>query len=121
MAAGSKYDGSRVHLSLAGSGDPWSTLTKLRKRILRELHDQPDLDSLADILGMKPANLIDEIRPMMDASLVHEMKGSYHPSFLVTDEVETQKVYDHACTFSQNLANVIAMDFDEIRDAFGGP
>jgi len=118
MTAASKYDGSRVHLSLAGSGDPWSALTKLRKRILRELHDQPDSTILADMLGMKPTELIAEIRPMMDASLVYEMNGLYHPSFLVTNEIETQTVYNHACTFSKNLADTIQADFDEIRDAY---
>jgi len=118
MVERNKYDGSRVHLSLAGSGDPWSSLTKLRKRILRELHDVPDIIELASLLEMNLEELRSEIQPLMDASLVFTSNGEYRPSFLVTDISETQKVYNHASEFSKTLADKIDANYSNIRESY---
>lgn len=118
MSGRREYDGSRVHLSLAGSGDPWSSLSKLRKRILRELHDTPDINEIASILKMNHDELLSEIRPMMDASLVHKSSEGYRPSFLVTDEDETMTVFNHSCEFSKNLADIVEKNMDDIRTSY---
>ena len=118
MSGRNEYDGSRVYLSLAGSGDPWSSLTKLRKRILRELHYTPDMNELASILEMTPDNLKAEIQPMIESSLVHESKDGFRPSFLVTDEVETQTVFDHACEFSKYLVEKTEVQLQNIRNSY---
>ncbi|MFW9931243.1 MAG: hypothetical protein ACFFDR_01135 [Candidatus Thorarchaeota archaeon] len=112
------YDGSKVYLSLAGSGDPWSSLTSLRKRILRELHDTPDLIEIASLLQMDTVDLQAEIKPMQEASLIFESDGGFRPSFLVADEVESKIVFDHACTFSSNLADIIQDNYEEIKKAY---
>ena len=39
-----EYEEKKTHLSLAGSGDPWSYLTKPRMHILRALHDRIPID-----------------------------------------------------------------------------
>jgi hypothetical protein len=105
MSGGKVYDDSRVYLSLAGSGDPWSSLTRFRKRILRELHDTPDINELASILQKTPNELRAEIHPMMVASLVHKTEGGFRPSFLVVDESETQRVFTHASSFAEVLVD----------------
>jgi len=112
------YDGDRVHLSLAGRGDPWSSLTKLRKRILRELHDIPDINELASLLEMKLEDLMLEIQPLMDASLVFKSNEHFRPSFLVTDAAETQTVYDHACEFSKILAEETEENISDIKASY---
>jgi len=105
MSGQKEYDGSRVHLSLAGAGDPWSFLTKFRKRILRELHDTPDIRELASILHKTPDELKTEIHPLLEASLVYKTDGEFRPAFLVTDESETQRVFAHASNFAKFLAD----------------
>lgn len=112
------YDGSRVYLSLAGRGDPWSSLTKLRKRILRELHDVPDIVELASILEIPLEELRSEIQPLIDANLAFTSNGDFRPSFLVTDLCETQTVYNHACEFSKNLVNKVEENFANIRESY---
>ncbi len=86
------YIPERVHLSLAGSGNPWGALTSFRKRILRTLHDYPDIDDLARILDNTKEELKREIEPLLAASLVLERDDSYRPAFLVADENETLRV-----------------------------
>ncbi len=113
-----RYDGSKVYLSLAGSGDPWSSLTSLRKQILRELHDTPDLEELASTLDMDVASLRSEISPMQEASLIFEHDGYFRPSFLVADESESQHVYEHAYSLSSNLADIIETHYDKIRNSY---
>ena len=112
------YDGERVHLSLAGSGDPWSSLTKLRKRILRELHHISDIVQLSSLLDMTPEDLMLEIQPMMNASLIFESDRQYRPSFLVVDFAETQLVFSHACDFGRLLADKIEVSFADIKDSY---
>ncbi len=118
MSGQKEYDGSRIYLSLAGSGDPWSSLSKLRKRILRELHDAPDVGNLASILDKTPDELEAEIHPMMAASLVHETDGGFRPSFLVTDESETQRVFAHASDFSKALVDTTEAKLSWIKSEY---
>ncbi len=120
MSSRKEYDGSRVHLSLAGSGDPWSSLTKLRKRVLRELHDTPEINELASLLEKSPEEITEEIHPMMEASLVHEVEGGFRPSFLVTDEVETQTVFNHSHEFSKHLADITEDNLHRVKDSYQG-
>jgi len=105
MSRQKEYDSSRVHLSLAGSGDPWSSLTQLRKRILRELHDTPYISELTSIVQKTPDELKAEIHPMIESSLVYEIDGGFRPSFLITDESETQRVFLHASSFAEVLVD----------------
>jgi hypothetical protein len=114
----SGYDDSKVHLSLAGSGNPWKYLTKTRKRILRGLHDTPDLTGFATELGMSLGELRSEVQPLIDASLVVQSNGLLRPSFLVTDRDETEMVYTHACEFSDLLVERIELHLDDIRASY---
>ena len=103
---------------MAGSGNPWSAFTKYRKRILRELHDCPNLDELATYLETTPDNLRSEIQPLKEASLVSETEGLYRPDFLVTDDIETQRVFNHACDFGLLLADTTESRLKDLKDAY---
>ncbi len=113
-----EYDGNRVHLSMAGSGNPWSAFTKYRKRILRELHDCPNLDELGTYLETTPEMLRAELQPLINASLVSEHQSLYRPTFLITDETETLRVFEHACDFGLVLANRTETSLKDLKDAF---
>ena len=118
LVAKKEIDFSRVHFSLAGSGDPWSSLTKLRVQIMKELLDGTDLSELASELDLTLEKLKVEIQPLQDASLVWESNGKLKPSFLICDFDETQLVYNDACVFSKNLADTLEDHFDDIKDSY---
>ncbi len=111
-------DISQIHLSLAGSGDPWSSLTKLRVWLLRELHNGVDLNELASRLDLTPEELSAEIQPLQDTSLVFSSNGQLRPSFLFANYEETQLVYKHASEFSKTIADSIEENFENIRESY---
>jgi len=113
-----EIDFNRIHFSLAGSGNPWRALTRTRVRILRKLHDGAELSEVASQLDLTSEELNTEIHPLLDASLVFESNGQFMPSFLIVDEDETQLVYNHASTFSKNLADIIDANFEDIEKSF---
>lgn len=103
---------------MAGSGNPWSAFTRYRKRILRELHDRPDLNELAAHLETNPELLRVELQPLIEASLVSEYQGQYRPTFLITDDVETLRVFEHACEFGLKLADHTEANLANLKDSF---
>jgi len=112
------FDIQRFHFSLAGSGDPWSSLTILRARILRELHRGTNLANLATMLDLTLEEVTDQIQPLIDVSLVLKSDDQFRPSFLITDYDETQLVYNHASNFSKGLADILEENFDDIKDSY---
>ena len=112
------FDIQRIHFSLAGSGDPWSSLSRLRARILKELHHGATLADLTSMLNMTLKEVTAEITPLLDTSLVLKSDGQFRPSFLITDYDETQLVYSHASNFSTNLADTLAEHLEDIKDSF---
>jgi hypothetical protein len=113
-----EIDFSRIHFSLAGSGDPWSSLTKLRVQLLKGLSDGADPRSLANSLSMSYDEVMTELQPLREVGLVWESKSQLRPSFLITDETETHLVYEHASEFSTNLADIIEAHIDDIRSSY---
>ena len=85
---------------------------------MRELHDYPDLNELATHLETNPELLRAEIQPLMEASLVSESQGQYRPTFLITDDTETLRVYEHACAFGLKLANRTESNLENLKKSF---
>ena len=96
-------DFSRIHFSLAGSGDPWGSLTRLRVKLMKGLSYEATPRLLAEHFKMSLDDVMIELQPLRDVSLVKEYNGTLRPSFLMTDESETIRVYDHARDFSKSL------------------
>jgi len=78
-----KYEESKAYFSLAGSGDPWSCLTKTRKNILRALHNRIPIEDIAAIFSLSMDDLLPEIKPMIESSLVQKEGISFVPTFLI--------------------------------------
>lgn len=108
------YNRERVHLSLAGSGDPWSVFTSLRKQILRVLHDYPELDHVSRIIGKPEDEIKREIEPLIEASLAYKENNLYRPSFLVTNEKETALVVSQADRIGSYLADKLLDQWETI-------
>ncbi|MFW9926081.1 MAG: hypothetical protein ACFFDM_04860 [Candidatus Thorarchaeota archaeon] len=113
-----EIDFSRIHFSLAGSGDPWGSLTQLRVKLMKGLSHGITPKTLADHLNISYDDVISELQPLQDVNLVVESKGHLRPSFLMTDEVETVSVYDHACDFSTNLADTLEKHYENIKESY---
>lgn len=111
-------DFSRIHFSLAGNGDPWASLTKLRVQILKGLNDGIGLKELAGCLDLNLEEMKAEIQPLRDVSLVWESNGELRPSFLMTDEEETCMVYNHASDFSVGLVDTLEEHYEDIRESY---
>ncbi|MFW9770185.1 MAG: hypothetical protein ACFFF9_07025 [Candidatus Thorarchaeota archaeon] len=113
-----EIDFSRIHFSLAGCGDPWSSLTKFRVQLMKGLSDGAGPKTLAKVLDISYDSVMAELRPLRDVSLVIESDGELRPSFLMTDESETVLVYDHASDFSAKLADTLENHIAEIKQSY---
>lgn len=118
MTGKKEIDFNRIHYSLAGSGDPWSSLTRTRVSIMKELHDGFELSEIASGLDLSLEELNAEIQPLLAASLLFESNGQFKPSFLIADESESQLVYTHAASFSKKLAITVEENLDDMRKSF---
>ncbi|MGY5879882.1 MAG: hypothetical protein RTV31_06505 [Candidatus Thorarchaeota archaeon] len=118
MTEKKEIDFNRIHFSLAGSGDPWSSLSRTRVRIMKELHDGLGLSEVASLLDLSSEEINSEIQPLLNASLMFEIDGQFKPTFLIANEDETLMVHNHASTFSKNLANVMEDNFEDIAKSY---
>ena len=114
----SKYQKKKINLSMAGSGDPWKALTKKRRYILRALHDGLSLQSLAEAFSLSVEQIISEIKPMQEASLVEELNKSYAPTFFISDRKETEKVFAHSKKTGKTLAKALISRWDKLEQSY---
>jgi hypothetical protein len=103
---------------MAGSGDPWSALTRERRYILRALHDGLSLESLADAINMSVEQIVSEIKPMQEASLVEEKNISYVPTFFIAGLSDTEKAYAHSKDTGKMLAEALLSQWDELKQSY---
>ena len=113
-----KYEEMQTYLSLAGSGDPWSYLSKTRKNILRALHDRIPFNEVASSFNMTLDELRRELQPLIDSSLVKEEGNEFLPTFLIVDSEETRLVYEHSRELGKLLAEIIISNWSLIQDTF---
>jgi hypothetical protein len=104
----------RLHVSLAGSGDPWKALTRVRLGLLRALYDGRTLSDLASVAGKPSDHLRRELDPMIEVQLLHKQGARYTPSFFIADAVETRKVVEHAQQLGQSLAGHLALHWSRL-------
>lgn len=85
---------------------------------MKSLNDGIKLNELALELELTLEELDSEIEPLKEVSLVWTKDGQLKPSFLMTDETETLRVYDHASKFSNSLVNSLEYQIENIRDTY---
>ncbi|MCK5256156.1 MAG: hypothetical protein KAQ81_09050, partial [Deltaproteobacteria bacterium] len=109
------YEKKKYHLSLAGRGNPWKVITSRRKSILSALHDCLPLKKIAETFSLTLPELISEIKPMVEASLVIKKGESYYPAFLISNLNETLKIYEHSKEMGKIIAEYLSSIWEEIE------
>jgi len=112
------YDTRRLHAIMAGSGDPYSVLTPLRKGLLRAFHDRLSLPDVAAAFGISAADVERELEPLVTASLAQEQNGHYQATFFIASCTETLQVTAHARGTGRLLAQRLLQGWDDIETAY---
>ena len=118
MVTENEIDFSRIHFSLAGSGNPWSALSRTSVTIMINLNMGVDLETIAVDLTIPQATLDSVIDSLKAVNLVWESDGKLRPSFLMTDEDETLRVYSHAAEIGTKLADTLDANYDDIKSSY---
>ncbi|NPD88733.1 MAG: hypothetical protein HGN29_08405 [Asgard group archaeon] len=112
------YEKKKIHFSMAGRGDPWSHLTITRKNILLALHEKHNVEELESIFGLSKKELLDEIQPLEEASLVKRENNFYIPQFFIANLEETQIIYEHSRKIGEILAESLISKWKEIEASY---
>lgn len=112
------YQKKKIYCSMAGSGDPWSALTKPRRPILLAMHDGLNIERLAEVFDMSVEQMISEIKPLLESNLVKAVDNKVMPNFFVANLSETKKVYSHSKTTGKLLAEALVKEWDKLERSF---
>ncbi len=112
------YKDKKIWCSMAGSGDPWSALTRPRRPILLAMHDGLNLDRLAEVFNMSVEQMISEIKPLQESTLVKVVNNRYTPDFFIANISETKKVYSHSKSIGKILAEALLKEWDKLERSF---
>jgi len=105
--------------SMAGSGDPWSYWTKLRRKILRKMHDGLTTIELAQAFNQSTEQILSELRPLQTASLIKPDNGGFTPAFFIADCQETEKVHQHSQSTGRKLSEALLSHWDHLESSYG--
>lgn len=112
------FNTQKLHIVMAGSGNPYRVMTDQRKQIVRALHESVDLAAIQEKLLLTDAALHDELTALVEASLVAQVDGVYQPRFFVADQDETNRVVEHAAGVGDHLYQRLLADWDDLAAAF---
>ena len=112
------YKEKIIYCSMAGSGDPWSAITKLRRQILLALHDGLNMEKLTKVFGLSFEKIVAELKPLQESNLVKVVHNRYSPDFFISDRSETKKVYSHSKTTGKILAEVLLTEWAKIEQSY---
>ena len=104
--------------SMAGSGDPWSYWTVLRRKILRKMHDGLTTFELAQAFNQSTEQILSELQPLQTASLIKPDKGGFKPTFFIADRQETEKVYQHSQSTGRKLSEALLSHWNHLESAY---
>ena len=112
------YSKSKIYLSMAGSGNPWGYFKQSSKFTLRALHDGYTLIEIEELLQTSEEELMEKIDLLMKANLVRKENEKYYPTFLIVNESEAEKTYEHAKIFGKIIADELEKNWEELMDDF---
>jgi hypothetical protein len=112
------YKNKKIYCSIAGSGDPWSSLTQLRRWMLLALHDGLTIERLSEVFNMSDEQIISELQPLKESNLVKVVDNKYTPDFFISNLSETKKVYSHSKSIGKALAEALLADWDQLEQSF---
>jgi hypothetical protein len=96
----------RLHAAMAGRGNPYAVLTPERLPLLRALHAELDIASVAALLGSTPELLERALTALVAAGLVAPgtSESEFVPRFVIVDAAEVRRVDRHARDSGHALA-----------------
>lgn len=112
------YKNKKIYCSMAGSGDPWSALTRLRRCVLLALHDGLTVGRLSEVFNISVEQIISELHPLIESSLVKAVNSQYTPDFFISNRSETKQVYSHSKSTGKALAEALLADWDQLEQSF---
>ncbi len=112
------YEELPLYMSMAGSGNPWGALTTLRKQLMRALFDKIPISELGDIFNLTINEIKSELTPLVEAHLVKEFDGQYHPAFFIANGEETQLTIEHASHIGQSFASHLLNRWNDLDDHY---
>jgi len=112
------YAKSKIYLSLAGSGNPWDYFKPSSRFTLRALHDGYTVSEIQKLLHISEEELIEKINLLIDAHLLRKEEENYYPTFLIVNEIEAEKTYQHAKIFGRIIADELIKNWKELMDDF---
>jgi len=112
------YANSNVFLSMAGSGNPWDYFKPSSKLTLRALHDGYSLAEIQKLFQVSKEELLEKINLLMDANLLRKENQKYYPTFLIVNEEETKKTYNHAKEIGRIIADELVKNWEKIKEDF---
>jgi hypothetical protein len=112
------YSERSIYPSLAGSGDPWTALTRTRLQMMLAMHDGLDIEQLAAVFELSEQQVRDELNPLIESSLVHVQGDTFVPSVFVADFDEADRVHRSSKEIGSKLAAALIEDWAALESAF---
>lgn len=112
------YTEKSLQLSMAGRGDPWSTMSWTGLHILSALHDELPMEKILDIFEMDGESVMKQLQPMIDASLVLKNADGYRPAFFISNQEETRLVTNHARKTGERMGEYLLSQWNRIEQEY---
>ncbi len=112
------YEGKKIFCSMAGSGDPWSALTKDKRGLVLAMHDGNTLQQLSELFNKTEDQIKADIEPLLGHNLVKLEEGIYKPDFFISGIDETEKVLLHSKATGEELAEELMKYSDILERSF---
>ena len=109
------YANRSIHLSLAGSGDPWSYFKTSSKLTLRALFDGYSIKEIQKLFQISKEELQEKIDLLVEAGLIKISDGNFVPTFLIVNEEETERTFWYAKEIGMLLAEEFMKHWNEIN------
>jgi len=103
---------------LAGSGNPWYVLKDKNYTIILSLHEDLELNVIADSLNITNEQLIYEIDTLIKYSLITKKNNNYYPNIFISNNYEVEKVYKFSKSVGIKLSEVIIEDWDILKKSY---
>ncbi|NHK30595.1 MAG: hypothetical protein FK730_04545 [Asgard group archaeon] len=113
-----KYADRKISLSMAGSGDPWDYFKPSSKITLRAFHDGYSFDEIRTMLEISEEEQLEKINLLIEANLLRKENENYFPTFLIVNEEETEKTYNHTREIGRIITNELKRNWKEIKDEY---
>ncbi|NHJ41189.1 MAG: hypothetical protein FK731_14245, partial [Asgard group archaeon] len=113
-----EYANRKISLSMAGSGNPWDYFKPSSKITLRALHDGFSIEEIRIMLEITEEELLEKVELLINANLLRKENDNYFPTFLIVNEEETEKTYNHSKEIGRIISDELKRHWKEIKSEY---